>query len=92
MQSSLNSSEGYNKILYPLVTSLFFAGSYVAAKYAVLELEPFTTTLLRYSVALIFLTILISNHKFASLSIAKADLMPLVRMQSDTEEGGVSGK
>ncbi len=77
MQSSLNSSEGYNKILYPLVTSLFFAGSFVAAKYAVLELEPFTTTLLRYIVALIFLTILISNYKFASLSIAKADLIPL---------------
>ncbi len=66
------------QILYPLVTSLFFAGSFVAAKYAVLELEPFTTALFRYIVALIVLTTLISNHKFASLSIAKADLIPLI--------------
>ncbi len=78
MRSRLNPCEGYNKILYPLVTSLFFAGSFVAAKYAVLELEPFTTTLLRYIVALIFLTTLTSNHKLASLSIAKADLIPLI--------------
>jgi len=74
----LKSSEGYKKTLYPLVSSLFFAGSFVAAKYAVLELEPFTTTLLRYIVALIFLTALMSNHKLASLSIVKANLIPLI--------------
>ena len=74
----MKSSEGYKKTLYPLVSSLFFAGSFVAAKYAVLELEPFTTTLLRYIVALIFLTALISNHKLASLSIVKANLIPLI--------------
>ena len=84
MRSSVNPSQGFihsgelKKILYPLVISLFFAGSFVAAKYSILELQPFTITFFRYMVALIFLATLISNHKLASLSIARTDIFPLI--------------
>lgn len=79
MRSRLNPSEGFiKKILYLLVISVLFAGSFVAAKYAILELGPFTTTLFRYIVALVFLATLFNNQKSASLSIAKTDLIPLI--------------
>ena len=42
----------------PLITALLFAGSFVAARLAVFELEPLTITLLRYGVALVFLAVL----------------------------------
>ena len=40
------------KVLLPLLTSLLFAGSFVAGKYTTVELGPLTTSLLRYVIAL----------------------------------------
>jgi len=40
------------KVLLPLLTSLLFAGSFVAGKYTTVGLGPLTTSLLRYVIAL----------------------------------------
>ena len=62
------------KILLPIITALLFSGSYVAAKYATFELEPLTTTLLRYTTALLFLSALLFYFKIDSLKIEKKDI------------------
>jgi len=65
-------------VLYTLVTSVLFAGSFVAAKYSTLELQPLTTTLLRYLIALLFLTCLLPSFGKASLRVRQRDLIPLM--------------
>lgn len=67
-----------NQFLYPLATGFFFAGSFIAAKFATLELEPLTITLLRYVVALLFLSILAFYNKSSSLKIKRRDLLGLI--------------
>jgi len=62
-------------LLYPVLTAIFFAGSFVAAKYTTLDLEPLTTSLLRYVVAFIFLSLLLFHHKTKALRVAKKDLV-----------------
>lgn len=62
------------KIAYPLLTGLAFAGSFVAAKYATVELPPFTITLLRYIVALAVLGGIALLPKAASLKMAARDM------------------
>ncbi|NIM28947.1 MAG: EamA/RhaT family transporter, partial [Gammaproteobacteria bacterium] len=47
------------RILFPLTTSVLFSGSYIAGKYTTVDLDPLTATLLRYFVALLFLTLLL---------------------------------
>lgn len=59
------------------MASLLFAGSFVAGKYTTLDLEPLTTSLLRYLVALLFLSVLVVWHRPASLRVASSDLIPL---------------
>jgi drug/metabolite transporter (DMT)-like permease len=63
--------------LLPLTTSLLFAGSFIAGKYTTVDLGPLTTTLLRYIVALVFLTLL-AIAKRLSLVIGLQDLGKLV--------------
>lgn len=51
-------AERSQKVVSPLLTSLFFSGSFVAAEYTTADLGPLTTSLLRYVVALGFLSAL----------------------------------
>jgi len=71
----LFSNPKYKKIGYPLVTSLLFSGSFVAAKYTTFDLKPLTTTFFRYFVALLFLTILIKFNKPSGLKIQRKDII-----------------
>ena len=64
-------------VLYPLATGLLFSGSYIAAKYTTSDLEPLTTSLLRYLVALIFLTLFLIREKADALRVAGSDLFRL---------------
>jgi drug/metabolite transporter (DMT)-like permease len=64
------------KILFPLLTSILFSGSYIAGKYTTLDLGPLTTTLLRYLVALLFLAALIPWYKGRALVLERRDLVP----------------
>jgi drug/metabolite transporter (DMT)-like permease len=61
----------------PLLTSLFFSGSYVAAKYTTSDLGPLTTSFLRYAVALLFLCCLLFRSKRLSLKIERKDIFLL---------------
>ena len=61
-----------------LATSFLFAGSFIAAKYATIELEPLSTAFLRYFIAVIFLTILILHFKTDKLRISKKDIPKFV--------------
>ena len=70
----MNGSRG---LLYPLATSVLFAGSFVAARVSTLELQPLTTTLLRYAIALLFLTCLLPTFGKVALKISPRDLGPL---------------
>ena len=67
-----------NRVLLPLATSVLFSGSYIAGKYTTVDLGPLTTTLLRYSVALIFLCGLLGHYKCRSLELRRRDIVPVV--------------
>ncbi len=62
------------KFYIPIITAILFSGSYIAAKYTTFDLEPLTTTFLRYAVALVFLTLLIFCYRPSSLQIKKEDI------------------
>jgi len=61
------------KIIWPLLTGLSFAGSFVAGKYIIIDLQPLTTAFLRYAIAVIVLSGLIFYYKPKSLKIAGRD-------------------
>ncbi len=44
------------RVLLTLMTSVLFSGSYIAGKYTVLGLGPLLTAVLRYFIALLFLS------------------------------------
>ena len=67
-----------SRILFPLVTGLLFAGSYIAGKYTTLDLGPLTTTLVRYFFALLFLAVLLPFYKLHALQITRSDLPALL--------------
>jgi len=67
-----------NKILLPFTISILFSGSYIAAKYTIIDLGPLTTTFLRYFVALFFLFCLLPYFKLSSLKINKKDLVKII--------------
>ena len=67
-----------SRILFPLITGLLFAGSYIAGKYTTLDLGPLTTTLVRYSFALLFLAALLPYYKPHALLIERRDLPALL--------------
>ncbi len=68
------------RIAFPLLTSLLFSGSYIAGKYTTVDLDPLTTTLLRYLVALVFLFALGFAHGRAALRVARRDLLPMASL------------
>lgn len=70
-------SAASQKILFLLMASLLFAGSFVAGKYTTIDLDPLTTSLLRYLVALLFLLLLLVWHRSEALRVAWADVLPL---------------
>jgi drug/metabolite transporter (DMT)-like permease len=61
-------------LILPLVTSILFAGSFIAGKFTTADLGPLTTSLCRYLIALIFLSALIGHYKLSSLKVAYRDL------------------
>ena len=65
-----------NRILFPLTTSALFSGSYIAGKYTTLDLGPLTTTLLRYFVALLFLSLLLIRYERSVLKLHRRDIVP----------------
>lgn len=66
------------KLYLPIITAIFFSGSFIAARYTTYDLGPLTTSFLRYVIALVFLTSLISHYKQESLIIKKEDLPKIV--------------
>lgn len=64
------------RILFPLTTSVLFSGSYIAGKYTTVDLDPLTATLLRYFVALLFLTLLLVCTKKTLPRLEPRDLLP----------------
>jgi drug/metabolite transporter (DMT)-like permease len=67
-----------NRFLLPLMTSVLFSGSYIAGKYTTLDLGPLTTTLLRYLIALLFLSGLLLHYKRGALALRARDIAPAV--------------
>jgi len=65
-----------NRALLPLMTSILFSGSYIAGKYTTLDLGPLTTTLLRYLIALLFLSGLVLHYKRGALALRPRDILP----------------
>jgi drug/metabolite transporter (DMT)-like permease len=61
------------KVTWPLLTGLSFAGSFIAAKYIIIDLQPLTTAFLRYAIAVFALSGLIFYYKPRSLKIAGKD-------------------
>ena len=66
------------KLFLPVITAIFFSGSFIAAKYTTFDLGPLTTSFLRYVIAFIFLASLISHYNKDSLKIKKEDVPKLV--------------
>lgn len=60
-------------IILPLATSLLFAGSFIAGKYTTADLQPLTTALLRYGVAILFLSGLAARYGYSTLKVARSD-------------------
>jgi drug/metabolite transporter (DMT)-like permease len=58
------------------MTSVLFSGSYIAGKYTTLDLGPLTTTLLRYLIALLFLSGLLLYYKRSALVLRRRDIAP----------------
>jgi drug/metabolite transporter (DMT)-like permease len=57
---------------------VLFSGSYIAGKYTTVDLGPLTTTLLRYLIALLFLTLLLARYKGSALKLHRRDLVPAI--------------
>lgn len=68
------SAASMNRVLLPLMTSVLFSGSYIAGKYTTLDLGPLTTTLLRYVIALGFLSLLLVHYGRGALVLARGDI------------------
>ena len=68
---------GAKKIVFPLLTSLLFSGSFIAGKYTTFDLQPLTASLLRYLIALLFLTGFAGYYGRTSLKIKREDIASL---------------
>ncbi len=62
------------KIALPLLTTLLFSGSFIAGKYTTFDLQPLTASLLRYFVALLFLTAITGFYGRTLVKIKLKDL------------------
>jgi drug/metabolite transporter (DMT)-like permease len=67
-------------ITISFLTSLTFAGAFVAGKYTTLDLLPLTISLLRYIIGFLFMVVLLVHYKASSLKIERKDIFPLVLM------------
>ncbi|MGJ3251703.1 MAG: DMT family transporter [Elainellaceae cyanobacterium] len=72
--AKLSASE-YQKIAILIATSALFSGSFVAGKYTTTDLGPLTTSLLRYAIALLFLSVFLIRYKFSVLQIDRRDIV-----------------
>ncbi len=68
-------SKANQKLWILIATSALFAGSFIAGKYTTSDLGPLTTSLLRYAIALMFLSLLLIRYKLVSLQIQYCDLI-----------------
>ena len=66
------------KIILPICTALLFSGSYISANYTTVDLGPAAASLMRYSVALIFLCSMMVHYKLSSLRIERKHIIRLV--------------
>lgn len=62
-----------DSLLLPGLTALLFSGSYIAARLTTVDLPPFTTSFLRYVIALTFLGCTLLKGKRPSLHIHRRD-------------------
>ncbi|MGC1305795.1 MAG: DMT family transporter [Phormidesmis sp.] len=69
-----NRSNIWAQSLLAVLTSLLFAGSFVAGKYTTSEMGPLLITLLRYIIASLFLQVLVWQRGDIGLRIGKASL------------------
>ena len=67
-------------LIPPFITSLIFAGSIIAAKFAVFEMDPVIIILIRYLLAIIFLLTLLPHYGLKSLKVKFADLPVFILM------------
>jgi drug/metabolite transporter (DMT)-like permease len=67
------------KGILPILTSVLFAGSFVAGKYTTVELGPLTTSLLRYLIAMAVLGVLISRsvQPVKALTVRRSDWLAM---------------
>jgi drug/metabolite transporter (DMT)-like permease len=65
-----------------LLTSLLFAGSFIAGKYTAADLGPLTTSLLRYIIASGVLAILMTRSPQGFTPIARQDGLPMMLLGS----------
>ena len=63
----------WKHFLIAVFVAILFSGSFVAAKYVTYDLGPFTTSFLRYFVALLFLAAVVFFRKQNPFKIEKAD-------------------
>lgn len=56
-----------------MLTAITFAGSFIAGKYTIIELQPLTTAFMRYLIALLVLSIFLFRYKTVSLRVARRD-------------------
>ncbi len=59
------------------MTSLLFAGSFIAGKFTTIDLSPLVTTWVRYSITLVFLTGLLLLYQRSAFKINPSDLIAL---------------
>lgn len=65
-----------------LLTSLLFAGSFIAGKYTTADLGPLTTSLLRYMIASALLAVLMARSPLGFKPVARRDRLPIVLLGS----------
>lgn len=65
-----------------LLTSLLFAGSFIAGKYTTTDLGPLTTSLLRYIIASGLLTVLMARSPQEFTPVGRKDWLPIILLGS----------
>lgn len=64
------------------LTSLLFAGSFIAGKYTTFEIGPLTTSRFRYTIASAVLGLLVARSPQGTLTLARQDWLPAALMGS----------
>lgn len=74
---TLSSLSSLRRLSLPILTSALFAGSFIAGKYTLVDLGPVMITLLRYAIALGFLSTLLLHYGRNALRLQKSDVLPM---------------